>query len=77
MTYAKLILAIIGLVQYLAKTWQDKKMFDAGQSKAIAEALTRASDEIRVAAGIEAAAAAKHNADATDSAFDNEFARKP
>jgi len=49
MSWLQLVLGIISLAQWLAKTLDQNKTFAAGQTQAVADAFKRASDEITAA----------------------------
>ena len=49
MTYAKLLLAVVGLLGDLVSWMKAKQLMDAGAAKAIAEAMRAQADEIHQA----------------------------
>lgn len=72
MTWLKAVLGLIAIVQWITREMHDSKTFAAGETKAVADALRRASDEVNaaLAAGREAERKAR-NGD-----FDPELFRK-
>jgi CHAT domain-containing protein len=76
MSWLQLVLGIVSLAKWLTTTLHDNKVFAAGQTKAVADALQSASDEVAKATAAGNAADKRHAQDKTDGAFDKEFQRK-
>ena len=76
MSWLQIVLGIVSLAKWLTNTLHDNKVFDAGHTKAVSNALQAASADIAkaVAAGVEADK--RHAQDKTDGAFDSGFQRK-
>lgn len=76
MSWLQIVLGIISLAKWLTTTLHDNKTFADGQSKAVADALRAAADEVSKANEAAAEADKRHAKDKTDGAFNNEFQRK-
>ena len=72
MSWLKLALGLVSLVQWLTRTLHDSKTFKEGETKAVADALQRASEE--VTAALEAGREAEKKA--RDGEFDPDLFRK-
>lgn len=72
MSWLKLILGMVSLAQWLTRRLHDSETFAAGQTKAVADAFQRASDEVSAAL----AAGQQAEKDAEDGKFDEDLFRK-
>jgi hypothetical protein len=76
MSWVKLLVLVVTLIKQFTTYLHDKGLIKEGETKAVAEALSRAQAEIALVVKTTEATQARHNADSTDAAFDNEFQRK-
>lgn len=76
MNWLQIVLGIISLAKWLTATLHDNKTFADGQTKAVADALRAAADEVSKANEAATEADKRHAKDKTDGAFDSEFRRK-
>lgn len=76
MSILKAILLAVSLLNSIVRYLHDKSVFNAGQTQEAANALRKASEEISIAAGVQAAAQKTHASDPSDNAFDQDFMRK-
>lgn len=72
MSWLKLALGLVSIVQWITRTMHDNKTFKAGETQAVADALKRASDEVNAA--LEAGREAERKA--RDGEFDSDLFRK-
>jgi len=75
-SWLQIVLGIISLAKWLTATLHDNKTFADGQTKAIADALRAAADEVSRANEAAMEADKRHAKNKTDGAFDGDFRRK-
>ena len=74
MNWLKIALGLISLVQWLARELHDSKTFSAGETKAVADALRRASEEVSLIMKTREAVAQQHRKD-PEGSIDKTFQR--
>ena len=74
MNWLNLVLGVISLARWLTQTLHDNKTFAAGQTKAVADALKAASDEVALILKVREVVAEQHRKD-PEGSIDKRFQR--
>ena len=75
MNWVKLVLGLVTLLRQFSQYLHDRNLLKQGETKAVAEALAKASEQLTKAQKVREEVVKTHTTNKTDAAFDQEFKR--